>query len=76
MTQYNLFSVGVHELDRLAELDLTDNLIMKHSCLSPLKNLHHLSLVRYNTTGPTPPPHTLTYMHTRTHTQSHATFLM
>ncbi len=69
MTQYNLFSVGVHELDRLAELDLTDNLIMKHSCLSPLKNLHHLSLVRYNTTGPTPPH---THSHTCTHVHTHS----
>lgn len=36
---------GLEDLDNLAELDLTDNLLGKHSCLRPFLNLHHLSMV-------------------------------
>jgi len=36
---------GVEELDSLVELDLSDNLLSKHSTLKPLQNLHHLTVV-------------------------------
>ena len=38
-------TVGLRELDSLVELDLTDNMLTKHSSLEPFQNLHHLSAV-------------------------------
>ena len=36
---------GLQELDSLTDLDLTDNLLARHSDLKPLKNLHNLRLL-------------------------------
>jgi hypothetical protein len=36
---------GVQELDSLTDLDLTDNLLTRHTDLQPLKNLHNLCLL-------------------------------
>jgi hypothetical protein len=36
---------GLQELDSLTDLDLTDNLLTRHSDLKPLQNLHNLSLL-------------------------------
>ena len=38
-------SVGIQELDSLTDLDLTDNLLTRHSDLQPLRNLHNLSFL-------------------------------
>ena len=38
-------SAGVQELDCLIDLDLTDNLLARHSDLQPLQNLHNLCLL-------------------------------
>ena len=38
-------TAGLRELDRLVELDLTDNMLSKHSSLEPFQNLHHLAAV-------------------------------
>ena len=34
--------LGLQELDSLTDLDLTDNLLTRHSDLNPLQNLHNL----------------------------------